>query len=66
MRTQEGQLTYAIEHAKRLQVWDPSWYDPKVEDPRPWLEQLAGKGESLFSYVRTKYPPRGRDFVAQP
>ena len=28
MRTQERQLTYAIEHTKQLQAWDPSWYDP--------------------------------------
>jgi hypothetical protein len=26
------------------------------EDPRPWLEQLAGKSESLFSYVLFELP----------
>jgi hypothetical protein len=56
MRTQERQLTYAIEHSKRLQAWHPSWYDPKAEDTRPWLEQLAGKSESLVSYVLFELP----------
>jgi hypothetical protein len=56
MRTQERQLTYAIERTKRLQAWDPSWRNPKAEDPRPWLEQLAGKSESLFSYVLFELP----------
>jgi hypothetical protein len=56
MRTQERQVTYAIEHIKRLQAWNPSWFDPEAEDPRPWLEQLAGKSESLFSYVLFELP----------
>ena len=56
MRTQERQLTYAIEHTKQLQAWDPSWYDPRTEDTRPWLEKLAGKSESLFSYVLFELP----------
>jgi pentapeptide repeat protein len=56
MRRQERQLTYAIEHTKRLQAWNPSWYNPEEEDPRPWLELLAGKSESLFSYVLFELP----------
>ena len=56
MRTQERQLTYAIEHTKRLQAWNPSWYNSDLKDTRPWLEQLAGKGESLFNYVLFELP----------
>lgn len=56
MRTQERQLTFAIEHTKQLQAWNPLWYNPGAEDPRPWLEQLAGKSESLFSYVLFELP----------
>ena len=56
MRTQERQLTYAIEHTKQLQAWNPWSYAPKVEDQRPWLEKLAGKSESLFSYVLSSCP----------
>jgi hypothetical protein len=56
MRTQERQLTYAIEHTKRLQAWNPSWYTPERKDRRPWLEKLAGKSESLFSYVLFELP----------
>jgi hypothetical protein len=99
MRTQERQLTYAVERTKRLQAWDPSWYNPKggmrtpenqlpydigpsifhsgpviwafgrtqrlqapawyvrgKKDTRPWLEKLAGKSESLFSYVLFEFP----------
>ena len=56
MRTQERQLTYAIEHTKQLQAWNPWWYAPKVEDERPWPEQLAGKSESLFSYILFELP----------
>jgi hypothetical protein len=56
MRTQERQLTYAIEHTKMLQAWHPTWHDPKREDGRPWPEQLAGKSESLFSYVLFDLP----------
>jgi hypothetical protein len=56
MRTQERQLTYAIEHTKMLEAWNPSWYYPNREDTRPWLERLAGKGESLFSYVWFELP----------
>jgi hypothetical protein len=56
MRTQERQLTYAIEHTKRLQAWDPRWIDPKREDTRPWPEQLVGKSESLFNYVLFELP----------
>ena len=64
MRTQERELTHAIERSRRLQAWDPSWidrvrqaWDPPedpedaAEDTRPWLERLAGKSESLFRYV---------------
>ncbi len=56
MRTQERQLTYAIEHTKRLQAWNPLWYDSNREDERLWLEQLAGKSESLFNYVWFELP----------
>jgi hypothetical protein len=56
MRTQERQLTYAIEYTKRLQAWNPSWHDPKEEDPRPWQERLSGKGESLLSYLYLELP----------
>jgi Pentapeptide repeats (8 copies) len=56
MRTQERQLTYAIERTKQLHAWDPSWYDPKGKDTRPWLAKLAGKSESLFSYVLFELP----------
>jgi pentapeptide repeat protein len=70
MRTQERQLTYAIEHTKRLQAWDQwekpagqqedtrSWLEKLLgkEDKRPWLEMLAGKSESLFSYVLFELP----------
>jgi uncharacterized protein YjbI with pentapeptide repeats len=56
MRTQERQLTYAIEHTKQLQAWNPSWFDLEETDTRPWLEKLAGKSESLFSYVLFELP----------
>ena len=56
MRTQERQLTYAIEHTKRLQAWDPSWHDPNREDERPWLGEAGGKIESLFNYVVFELP----------
>jgi len=47
MRTQERQLTYAIEHSKQLKAWNPSG---------SWLEKLAGKSESLFNYVLFDLP----------
>ena len=56
MRTQERQLTYAIEHTKQLQAWNPLWYYPREEDTRSWLSKLAGKSESLFSYVLFELP----------
>jgi hypothetical protein len=56
MRTQERQLTYAIEHTRQLLAWDPSWSNRYEEDTRSWLEQLAGKSESLFSYVLFELP----------
>jgi hypothetical protein len=56
MRTQERQLTYAIERTKQLQAWDPSWLNPTAKDTRPWLEKLTGKSESLFSYVLFELP----------
>jgi hypothetical protein len=56
MRTQERQITYAIEHTRRLQAWNPSWVDPDRMDKRPWPEKLAGKSESLFSYVLFELP----------
>jgi hypothetical protein len=58
MRTQERQLTYAIEHTKQLQAWDPSWYnlDRPEPDSRSWWEKLADKSESLFNYVLFDLP----------
>jgi Pentapeptide repeats (8 copies) len=57
MRTQERQLTYAIERTKRLQAWNPSWWEThRQEDTRPWREKLTGKSESLFSYVLFELP----------
>jgi Pentapeptide repeats (8 copies) len=62
MRTQERQLTYAIEHTKQVLAWDPTWYDPTWGysptrwDTRSWLEKLAGKSESLFKYVLFDLP----------
>ena len=42
MRTQERQLTYAIEHTKQLQAWNPSWYDPEERTRgRGWRSWLA-------------------------
>jgi hypothetical protein len=56
MRIQEGQLTYAIEHSKQLQAWDPSWHEPRPVNTRSWREKLAGKSESLFNYVLFELP----------
>jgi Pentapeptide repeats (8 copies) len=58
MRTQERQITYAIEHTRRLQAWDPLWYrdDHYRQDTRLWLEQLAGKSKSLFNRVLFELP----------
>jgi hypothetical protein len=56
LRRQERQITYAIEHSRRLQAWNPWWHHPEREEPRPWLEQLAGKSESLFSHVLFELP----------
>jgi hypothetical protein len=104
MRTQERQLTYAIEHTKQLHAWDQwekperkqpeewikivqmreivvnleqeedtrswlekfrgkqedtrSWLEKLLgkEDKRPWPDMLAGKIESLFSYVLFELP----------
>jgi hypothetical protein len=58
MRAQERQLTYAIEHTKQLQAWNPSSVHPLFyrKDTRPWVEKLAGKSESLFSYVLFELP----------
>jgi hypothetical protein len=58
LRTQERQITYAIEHTTMLRAWDPLWYrdDPDKQDKRSWLEKLTGKSESLFSYVLFELP----------
>jgi hypothetical protein len=56
MRSQECQLTYAIEHIRRLQAWNPQWYNPKEEDTRPWLEKFWGKLESGFKFVAFELP----------
>jgi hypothetical protein len=51
MRTQERQITYAIEHCRRLRAWDPWRYTPQGVDMRPSLEKLWGKLESLFKLL---------------
>jgi hypothetical protein len=56
MRTQERQLTYAIEHTRMLRAWNPSWLDPTKGDPRPRLQKVTGKSESLFSYALFELP----------
>jgi Pentapeptide repeats (8 copies) len=60
MRTEERQLTYAIEHTKMLRAWNPwwklEWSSDASDDPRPWLEWFFGKSESLFSYVLFELP----------
>jgi Pentapeptide repeats (8 copies) len=75
MRTQERQLTYAVEHNRRLKAWNPRGYNLVTKDfqeyllllmnwpivltetdNRPWLEKLAGKSESLFSYILFALP----------
>jgi hypothetical protein len=67
MRTHERQLTYAVEHTRMLQTWDPSIIEntwkrralrdmEKPKDKRPWRERLAGKIESLLSYVLFELP----------
>jgi hypothetical protein len=56
MYPQERQLTYAIERTKQLQAWNPLWHQARGEDPRPWLEQLARKGESLLRYALFDLP----------
>jgi Pentapeptide repeats (8 copies) len=59
LREQERQITYAIEHTKMLLAWDPAQHDPYSPDQRnkrPWLEKLAGKSESLFSYMLFELP----------
>jgi hypothetical protein len=48
MRTQERQITYAIEHTRTLQAWNPAWPNPYSRDERPWLEKLGGKIDWLF------------------
>jgi hypothetical protein len=56
MRTQELQITYAIEHTRRLQAWNPLWFDPEGVDSRRWLEKLWGKFESGFKLVAFELP----------
>jgi hypothetical protein len=67
MRTQERQLTYAVEHTKMLQAWDPSIIEntwrrralldmKELKDERPWQDRLSGKIDSLFSYVLFELP----------
>jgi hypothetical protein len=51
MRTQERQLTYAIERTKRQQDWDPSWHAHGRKDERQWRGKAWGKLESLFKLV---------------
>ena len=65
LRQKEREITYAIEHTWTLLAWnptlrDPTWWDitglPNERDPRPWLEQLAGKIEGLFRYMLFALP----------
>jgi len=56
MRQQERQITYAIEHSRMLLAWNPPPRGFSVGDNRPWPEKLAGKSESLFSYVLFELP----------
>jgi hypothetical protein len=58
LREQERQITYAIEHTKMLQAWDPLRYGdtPMKQGKRSWLKNLTGKSESLFSYVLFELP----------
>jgi hypothetical protein len=56
MRTQERQLTYAIEHTRRLEAWNPWWHYPGRKDTRPGLEKLWGKLESGFKLVAFELP----------
>jgi uncharacterized protein YjbI with pentapeptide repeats len=51
MRTQERQITYAIEHTRTEKAWNPAWPDPRKRDERPWLEKLWGKIEWLFKLL---------------
>jgi hypothetical protein len=51
MRTQERQLTYAIESTKRWEEWNPAWHTPTREDERQWREKAWGKLESVFKLV---------------
>jgi hypothetical protein len=61
MRTEERQITYAIEHSKRLQVFATSWDTPDkqwwelrsqwVAPNRQWSERLSEQIAGLFSYL---------------
>ena len=51
LRTQERQLTYAIESTRRRQAWDASWPSPREADTRLWLAPLWEKLESGFKLV---------------
>jgi hypothetical protein len=56
MRTQERQLTYALEHTRKLEAWNPKWFFPKIKDTRPWPEKAWGKFESGFRLVAFELP----------
>jgi hypothetical protein len=56
MRTQERQLTYAIEHTRMIEAWTPWWFAPGQKDTRPWLEKFWGKLESGFKLMAFELP----------
>jgi uncharacterized protein YjbI with pentapeptide repeats len=56
LRTQERQLTYAIESTWRRKARDDSWPIPGGADTRPWLAQLWGELESGFKLVAFEWP----------
>jgi uncharacterized protein YjbI with pentapeptide repeats len=60
LRKQERQVTFAIEHTKRLKAWHEAeseeWYEAKREKGREgisvkWYEGIPGKIESTFKLV---------------
>jgi hypothetical protein len=56
LRTQERQLTYAIEFTRRRKAWDASWPIPGGADTRPPLARFWGRLESGFKLVAFEWP----------
>lgn len=56
MRSQERQVTYAIEYSRRRQAWNPSWLSPGTMDTRPWMGKVRGKFESGVRLVAFELP----------